>query len=99
MRTPAPKTGIAALAASAFALSLTAAVAHAGTAQDAPAMEHCYGVALAGENDCAAGPGTTCAGTSTVDYQGNAWTSVPAGTCVDIETPYGNGSLTPVERP
>lgn len=61
-------------------------------------MEKCYGVALAGENDCAAGPGTTCAGTSTEDYQGNAWSLVPAGTCTDIETPYGNGSLEPIER-
>ncbi|WP_416172362.1 DUF2282 domain-containing protein [Allopontixanthobacter sp.] len=45
------------------------------------AMEKCYGVALAGKNDCAAGPGTSCAGTSTVDYQGNAWKNVPAGEC------------------
>ena len=51
------------------------------TAQ-AGAKEKCYGVSLAGQNDCAAGPGTTCAGTSTVDYQGNAWTLVPAGDCV-----------------
>ena len=48
-------------------------------------MEKCYGVALAGENDCAAGAGTTCAGTSKVDYQGNAWKYVPAGTCADID--------------
>ena len=46
--------------------------------------EKCFGVSLAGENDCAAGPGTTCAGTSTVDYQGNSWTLVPAGTCETI---------------
>ena len=45
------------------------------------ANEKCYGISLAGQNDCAAGPGTTCAGTSTVDYQGNAWTLVPEGTC------------------
>ncbi len=44
-------------------------------------MEKCYGVAKAGHNDCAAGPGTTCAGTSTEDGQGNAWLFVPAGTC------------------
>ena len=43
--------------------------------------EKCFGVSLAGANDCAAGPGTTCAGTSTVDYQGNAWKYVPAGEC------------------
>lgn len=47
--------------------------------------EKCFGVALAGENDCAAGPGTHCAGTSTVDYQGNAWKLVPAGSCEAME--------------
>ena len=57
--------------------------------------EKCYGVALAGENDCAAGPGTTCAGTSTVDYQGNAWKYVDEGSCLEIETPEGNGTLEP----
>ena len=62
-------------------------------------MEKCFGVALAGRNDCAAGPGTTCAGTSKVDYQGNAWKLVPAGTCLQIETPFGKGSLEPVQRP
>lgn len=49
--------------------------------------EKCFGVSLAGQNDCAAGPGTTCAGSSVVDYQGNAWTLVDAGTCADIELP------------
>lgn len=59
--------------------------------------EKCYGVSKAGENDCAAGPGTSCAGTSVVDYQGNAWTYVDKGTCVTTETPKGKGSLTPIE--
>lgn len=59
--------------------------------------EKCYGVALAGKNDCAAGPGTSCAGTSTTDYQGNAWNYVDAGTCLEIETPNGKGSLEPIE--
>lgn len=62
-----------------------------------PAMEKCYGVSLAGKNDCAAGPGTTCAGTSKTDYQGNAWKNVPAGTCTSIKTPKGSGSLTPIK--
>ena len=62
------------------------------------AKEKCYGVSLAGENDCAAGPGTSCAGTSTRDYQGNAWTYVDKGTCTSIETPKGKGSLTPIDR-
>ncbi len=56
-------------------------------------MEKCYGVALAGKNDCKAGPGTTCAGTSKIDYQSNAWSMVPAGSCTEIETPHGGGSL------
>ncbi|MGE0005605.1 MAG: DUF2282 domain-containing protein [Parvibaculaceae bacterium] len=63
------------------------------------AKEKCYGVALKGQNDCAAGPGTTCAGTSRVDYQGNSWKLVPKGTCTTMQTPYGPGSLTPVTRP
>jgi uncharacterized membrane protein len=62
-------------------------------------MEKCYGVALAGQNDCAAGPGTTCQGTSTVDYQGNAWTFVEGGTCATMELPDGrHGSPEPLAR-
>ncbi|MGD9843446.1 MAG: DUF2282 domain-containing protein [Steroidobacteraceae bacterium] len=58
-------------------------------------MEHCYGIALAGKNDCKAGPGTTCAGTSKTDYQANSWKAVPKGTCESIKTPSGAmGSLT-----
>ncbi|MEE4346963.1 MAG: DUF2282 domain-containing protein [Paracoccaceae bacterium] len=76
----------------------TALAAQATTAQ-AQATEKCFGVALAGENDCAAGPGTTCAGTSTVDYQGNAWKMVPAGTCVTMEKEGGRmGSLEALDR-
>ena len=70
---------------SAFAAALAAhAVAPASATG---AKEKCFGVALAGENDCAAGEGTTCSGTSTVDYQGNAWKLVEAGTCVTMELP------------
>jgi uncharacterized membrane protein len=63
-----------------------ALVAHANTAT-AQSKEKCYGVALAGQNGCAAGPGTSCAGTSVVDYQGNAWSLVAAGTCESIALP------------
>lgn len=59
--------------------------------------EKCFGVALKGENNCAAGAGTTCAGTSKIDYQGNAWRLVPAGTCTSITTPKGHGSLTEIK--
>ena len=60
-------------------------------------MEKCYGDSMAGKNDCAAGPGTTCAGTSKADYQGNAWKNVPKGTCDKIKTPKGMGSLAPIK--
>lgn len=85
----------------AIAGAMTAIVA--GTALQVPAqaadMEKCYGVSLKGQNDCKAGEGTSCAGTSTIDYQGNAWKSVPKGTCATMETPLGPGSLEPIERP
>jgi uncharacterized membrane protein len=59
-------------------------------------MEMCFGIALKGQNDCKAGAGTTCAGTSTTDYQGNAFKLVPVGTCTTVTTPSGHGSLTPL---
>ncbi len=55
--------------------------------------EKCFGVALTGENDCKAGAGTSCQGSSTSDFQSNAWTYVPKGSCALIITPRGNGSL------
>jgi uncharacterized membrane protein len=65
----------------------------------AAGKEKCFGVSLAGKNDCAAGAGTTCAGTSKVDYQGDAWSLVPAGTCTTMELPDGRtGSLEPLTR-
>lgn len=81
------------------ALACGAAIAQTNNAAEAakPAMEKCYGVSMAGKNDCAAGPGTTCAGTSKMDYQANAWKFVPAGTCATIKTPKGMGSLMPMK--
>ena len=78
--------------------ALVAGVAHADDQKDAkkPAVEKWWGVAKAGQNDCAAGPGTTCAGTAKADYQKNAWKNVPTGTCTSIKTPNGMGSLTKV---
>ena len=86
------------------ALTLGALAAGSAMAQDKPMadsmaakFEKCYGVSMAGKNDCAAGPGTTCAGTSKADYQGNAWKFVAKGACTTIKTPQGMGSLTPVK--
>ena len=87
--------------AGALAAALAGIFAQSAAAQE---MEKCFGVAEAGKNDCAAGEGTTCAGTSKVDFQGNAWKLVPAGTCLTMELPAGAdgmarmGSLEPLER-
>ncbi|MFA6115783.1 MAG: DUF2282 domain-containing protein [Sphingomonas sp.] len=79
-----------------LALAITGAtLATSASAQTKPAMEKCYGVSLAGKNDCKAGAGTSCAGTSKINYQGDAWKLVKAGTCTTIKTPKGAGSLTP----
>ncbi|MEM6677539.1 MAG: DUF2282 domain-containing protein [Pseudomonadota bacterium] len=93
----------------AAAVAAAVAAVSAGTTApaNAQAKEKCYGISLAGKNDCAAGAGTTCAGTSTVDYQGNAWTLVPAGDClkygVDQTAEFNlpgerKGSLEPLKR-
>lgn len=84
------KTSTAFAVAGAFATALTVAAVNKADAQE---REKCYGIAKAGQNDCKAGPGTSCAGTSTIDYQGNAWKLVPKGECTKMTTPAGNGSL------
>ena len=88
------KTAITASALAAFAA--TAAMAQPVKAK--ANSEKCYGISLAGKNDCAAGPGTSCAGTSKRNYQGNAWKYVAKGTCTGIKTPRGAGSLKPIAR-
>ena len=82
----------AALAGS-LALALASA-AQAGPAAALAGADKCYGVSLAGKNDCAAGAGTSCAGTSAVDYDAHAWKYVAKGTCEGMATPKGKGSLT-----
>ena len=83
------------LASVAHAAPLTAAEASAAVAAH---KEKCYGIALKGQNDCAAGPGTTCQGTSSVDFQGNSWKFVQGGTCTSIQVPGGgHGSTTPLK--
>ena len=87
-----------ALPALALALALGTAFTTLPAAAQATDKEKCFGVSLKGKNDCAAGPGTSCAGSSTRDYQGDAWKLVPTGTCTKINTPKGPGSLTPITR-
>jgi uncharacterized membrane protein len=85
--------------AAAASLAAIPAMQSSALASSSAGKEKCFGISLAGENDCAAGPGTSCAGTSKVDYQGNAWKLVPKGTCTAVETPHGAGSLTTIKRP
>jgi len=69
-----------------------------GAAATAAHKEKCFGVALKGQNDCAAGPGTTCQGTSTIDFQADSWKFVRGGTCATIDVPGGkHGSLTAIK--
>jgi uncharacterized membrane protein len=85
--------------AAALAGSLATALAGLASSTLASDSEKCFGIALKGQNDCAAGAGTTCAGTSKVDYQGNSWKAVPKGTCETMEVEGGRkGSLTPLDR-
>jgi uncharacterized membrane protein len=87
----------AAMLASAVAAAVS--VSAVATTASAASKEKCFGVALAGGNDCAAGAGTSCAGTSSVDFQGNSWKYVEKGTCVTMEAPDGRkGSLTALTR-
>ena len=86
------KTLTAASLALAFGAAMTVAAAPVAAAEMAD-KEKCFGVAMKGKNDCKAGAGTTCAGTSKMDYQGNAWKYVAKGTCTTMKTPKGMGSL------
>ena len=85
------------LVAGAMATALGAITSSPASAADD--MEKCYGVSLKGQNECKAGPGTTCAGTSTMDYQGNAWKLVPKGSCLSMDLPGDRkGSLEELDR-
>lgn len=86
------------ITAAALALALGAAMTVAATpvAAQVGEKEKCYGVALKGKNDCKAGAGTSCAGTSKIDHQGNAWSLVPKGSCertASKTSPTGKGQL------
>ncbi len=82
------------LAGSLAAAISMASIAKAGPAPAQPGADKCFGVALSGKNDCAAGAGTSCAGTSKVDYDTKAWKYVAKGTCEGMTTPKGHGMLT-----
>jgi uncharacterized membrane protein len=90
------KTLTAASLACALGAALTIAAAPVVAADKMADTEKCFGVALKGKNDCKAGAGTTCAGTSKVDHQANAWSLVPKGTCdktASKTSPTGYGQM------
>ena len=91
------KTMTATSLAIALGAALTVAATPAAAAEEKTAeKEKCYGVAMKGKNDCKAGAGTSCAGTSKMDHQGNAWSMVPKGTCEKTASPTsstGKGQL------
>ncbi|GAB2914261.1 DUF2282 domain-containing protein [Paraburkholderia jirisanensis] len=101
----AKKTAVSSAVLAGALAALLASAAHAAPLTDAEGKaavaahkEKCFGVALKGQNDCAAGPGTTCQGTSTMDFQGNSWKFTQGGTCTSIAVPGGgHGSLTPIK--
>jgi uncharacterized membrane protein len=66
------------------ALAVTIATTVAAPAQ-AASKEKCYGVAMAGQNDCANLAGThSCAGQSSLDNDFGEWKLVAKGTCEDL---------------
>jgi uncharacterized membrane protein len=70
---------LAAAVGSLISMGVTA-TAFAGDKADKADKEKCYGVAKAGQNDCAAN-GHSCAGQSKVDNSPSEWKFVPAGQC------------------
>ena len=94
--TPTTSTRLASAVALTLALGAALTLVSAPVSAQMADNEKCFGVALKGKNDCAAGAGTTCAGTSKVDFQGNAWKLVPKGTCEKVASktsPTGMGQM------
>jgi len=70
------------LASAALAVALSTTIT---APAQAAGKEKCYGVALAGQNDCGNLAGThSCAGQSTVDNDMGEWKIVAKGTCEDL---------------
>lgn len=70
-----------------IAAALGVALSQPVAAAESAEKEKCFGIAMKGKNDCAAGPGTSCAGTSKIDYQADAWKYVAKGSCEKTASP------------
>jgi len=93
------RTTTAALAAAVAAAALMSTGASAQTANTD--KEKCYGVSMAGKNDCAATGNNSCAGQSKADYDVKAWKYVAKGSCATMEVTLKDGmkrkgALTPM---
>ena len=72
--------------ASALALGLIGAVSAQGMGAAQSGKEKCYGIAKAGQNDCANLSGShSCAGQAKVDADAGEWRYVAKGTCKDLK--------------
>ena len=78
---PSNTTSLAVAAALAAAVGFAASATAQTPAADA--KEKCYGIAMAGKNDCGTSK-SSCAGTVKVDRDAEAWVFVPKGTCDKI---------------
>ena len=83
------RTTTAALAAAVAAAALMSSGANA----QAPATdkERCYGISMAGKNDCAATGNNSCSGQSKADYDAKAWKYVAKGSCATMEVTLKDG--------
>jgi uncharacterized membrane protein len=88
MSTPSLNSALA----GAFAAALALAAVPAQAADEGGAKEKCYGIAKAGENDCASTGNNSCAGTSKANYDKSAWVLVPTGTCLTTEVTLKSGA-------
>jgi uncharacterized membrane protein len=74
------------IVASALATVLALGLGTANAQSDAKAKEKCYGIAKAGQNDCANLGGThSCAGQAKADNDPGEWKYVAKGTCKDLQ--------------
>jgi uncharacterized membrane protein len=87
------RTSMSLAAAIIGAATFATAAQAADKAKGGATNEHCYGIAKAGENNCAAANGRhSCAGEAKVNYSGQEFKEVAKGTCEQM-----NGSLKPFE--
>ena len=72
-------------------LAIGAIAAHAAPVAADPSKDKCFGIAKAGQNDCASASGShSCAGTATKDKDPGDWKYVEKGTCEKM-----GGMMTP----